>query len=294
MRKTLIISIVASLGLLGCGEKDDGGNDTGVTGGSSGGDGDGDGDGGSDGGDGDGDSDGGSVFIVEPDGGGTGVECDVWNQDCPDGQKCMPWANDGGNSWNATKCSPVDANPNQVGDDCTTEGGGVSGVDTCDQSMMCWNVDADSGLGYCVAFCEGSPDSPTCSNPDNLCSIYNDGVLPLCLPKCDPLLQDCPTDRDVCVNSADGIEFVCVLDASGEAGVYGDPCEFVNVCDAGLFCAAPANVPGCASTGCCSPFCDMTDMGATCPDGMQECVAWYAEGEAPPGREDVGFCGIPA
>jgi hypothetical protein len=45
-------------------------------------------------------------FIVDPDGGGPSIECDQWAQDCPPGEKCMPWANDGGSSWNATRCFP--------------------------------------------------------------------------------------------------------------------------------------------------------------------------------------------
>ncbi len=40
----------------------------------------------------------------------------IWAQDCPEGEKCMPWANDGGGSWNATRCSPLDPNPSAVGD----------------------------------------------------------------------------------------------------------------------------------------------------------------------------------
>ena len=26
-------------------------------------------------------------------------ECDIWKQDCPPTEKCMPWDNSGGNSW---------------------------------------------------------------------------------------------------------------------------------------------------------------------------------------------------
>src|SRR5690606_38571371 len=47
-------------------------------------------------------------FVGDPDVGGGGGECDVFAQDCPKGEKCMPWANDGGGSWNATTCSPVE------------------------------------------------------------------------------------------------------------------------------------------------------------------------------------------
>ncbi|MEX1364969.1 MAG: hypothetical protein AB1Z98_17710, partial [Nannocystaceae bacterium] len=31
-------------------------------------------------------------------------QCSLFAQDCPDGEKCMPWANDGGDAWNATIC----------------------------------------------------------------------------------------------------------------------------------------------------------------------------------------------
>jgi hypothetical protein len=29
-------------------------------------------------------------FIEGPDGGSAAIECDVWHQDCPPGEKCMP------------------------------------------------------------------------------------------------------------------------------------------------------------------------------------------------------------
>ena len=59
--------------------------------------------------DGTGDSSGGPPgegFIEMPDGGGATNECNQWVQDCPEGEKCMPWANDGGSAWNATRCRP--------------------------------------------------------------------------------------------------------------------------------------------------------------------------------------------
>jgi hypothetical protein len=215
-------------------------------------------------------------------------ECDVWTQDCPEGHKCVPWANDGGGSWNATRCVPLDPNPKQPGDACVAPEGGVSGVDDCDINGMCWDVDPETDEGLCVAFCEGSADDPMCA-PGSTCTITNDGVLSLCLPSCDPLLQDCPGD-DLCL-PVNG-EFACVLDASGEMGAYGDPCEYATACDPGLVCLNPEYVPDCMAGGCCSPFCDVTAPNM-CPGGGQECVAWYEEGMAPPGLEDVGVCGIP-
>ena len=57
-------------------------------------------------------TDAGAGFIYgAPDGGGISFECDLFEQDCPPGEKCMPWANDGGGAWNATRCSPVADNP---------------------------------------------------------------------------------------------------------------------------------------------------------------------------------------
>jgi len=207
----------------------------------------------------------------------------------------MPWANDGGSSWNATRCSPLDPAPAQAGDECTVEGSGVSGIDNCDISTMCWNVDPETNMGTCVAFCMGSEANPVCEDPNTSCVIANEGVLILCLPNCDPLLQDCG-DGQACYPINDG--FACAPDASGEMGLFADPCEFINVCDPGLFCANADAVPNCAgSQGCCSSFCDTSDpmAGAMCPGaaGGQDCVPWFDMGQAPPGFENVGACAIP-
>jgi hypothetical protein len=242
----------------------------------------------------DGDDDG-TTFILQPDVVG-GVDCDVWSQDCPDGEKCMPWANNGGNSWNAAKCAPADDNAAEVGDACLVQGSGVSGIDNCVVGSMCWNVDPETNEGTCVAFCSGTEANPICEDPGTSCNILNDGVLILCLPNCDPLIQDC-NDGEACYPTNDA--FSCVPDAGGENGLYAEPCEFLNVCDPGLFCAVADGVPDCqGSTGCCSPFCDLSDPDAStsCPGaaGGQECVAWYEENQAPPGYENVGACLIPA
>jgi hypothetical protein len=218
-------------------------------------------------------------------------ECDIWLQDCPDGQKCMPWANDGGGSWNATTCSPVDAMPGQSGDECTVEGSAVSGVDSCDKGLLCWYVD-ENNIGSCLDMCTGSAENAMCPS-GSVCDITNDGVLILCLPTCDPLLTDCP-DSQICFFSAQANDFICDFDASGEEGQYGDPCEYINVCDPGLFCANPDAVPNCQAGGCCSEYCDLTEPN-TCSgaDGGQECVPWF-ESDPPPGLENVGACAIPA
>ena len=221
---------------------------------------------------------------------GPGIECDVWTQDCPDGQKCMPWANDGGSSWNATKCTDVMPNPGAPGDECTVEGNGVSGIDSCQKASMCWNVSQDTGKGTCVAFCTGSQEAPNCG-PGTNCVIANDGVLILCLPGCDPLLQDC-SGTDVCIPNPNSDDFICVLDASGDLGKQNDPCEYANACDPGLVCADPALATECdpMAAGCCLPFCDLTSPDCTNQGAM--CLPWYEMNMAPPGYENVGVCGL--
>lgn len=237
----------------------------------------------------------GCTFLCN-DGGILDPDCDPWAQDCPDNEKCNPWANDGGTSWNALKCVPVAPDPGQPGDACTVEGSGVSGVDDCDVAAMCWDVDPETNQGICVAFCQGSPGNPACDDPSTQCVIANDGALNLCLPSCDPLGQDC-VDGQACYPVAES--FACAPDASGpDQGTYGDPCEFLNSCDPGLFCAAADAVPGCAeSQGCCSEFCDLSTAspGAACSGqaGGQDCVPWYDEGTGQPGTEDYGACAIP-
>ncbi len=224
-------------------------------------------------------------FIVPPDGGPGGAECDLWQQDCPRGTKCMPWANDGGNSWNATKCTPIVPDPDGPGEPCTVERSGVSGIDSCELAAMCWNVDAE-GQGECVPMCEGSPSNPECSDPNRYCAISGDAVLILCLNRCDLLLQNCPRGSG-CYLTAD--EPTCAPDASGELGMNGDPCEYINACDPGLVCALPEATPGCTSSGCCTPFCDL-NLANDCPGSGQLCIPLFAPDEAPPGNEDVGFC----
>jgi hypothetical protein len=92
----------------------------------------------------------------------------------------MPWADDGGTEWNATKCSALDPDSKAPGEPCTAEGSGVSGVDDCEEGSMCWDVDPDTLQGFCVAFCIGTEANPSCADPELVCTILD--FLPLCLP----------------------------------------------------------------------------------------------------------------
>lgn len=222
-----------------------------------------------------------------------GDTCDLWSESCPPGYKCMPWANDGGSAWNSTRCSPIAPDPRAPGESCTVEGNGVSGIDDCELHSMCWDVDPETNMGECVAFCNGDEANPTCEMDNTFCNLTDEGVLILCLPFCNPLTPDC-NEGDECVPVED--HFTCAPDAGGEQGALGDPCEYINVCDPGLFCAPTDAIPMCAgASGCCAAFCDL-DSEIPC-EGWEtgiECVAWYEPGQAPAGYENLGACMVPS
>lgn len=224
-------------------------------------------------------------------------ECDLFAQDCPEGEKCTAWSTTGG-AWDAVRCVPVVPDPDQVGEPCTAEESASSGLDSCDLGSMCWNVDEVTLTGTCVAICTGSADDPSCEEPGTSCAITNGGAIVLCLPTCDPIVQSCP-EGEGCYPVEDA--WFCSSDGSGELGGYGDPCAFINVCDPGLVCLDASMVPpgqACeGGAGCCTEVCDLADPAGDlqctgAPEG-QICQPWYEAGMAPAGYEDVGVCTLP-
>jgi hypothetical protein len=224
--------------------------------------------------------------------------CSTYVQDCDSGWKCMPWSNDGSFTWNSTKCFPISESPVGVNGECHVEGNGVSGIDDCDVGLMCWDVDPETNTGVCVPLCVGSERAPACEDPDLHCA-FTRSAASVCLPYCDPLGDDC-APCEGCYPLQD--EWGCAPDASGDLGAYGDPCEYINVCDDGLIClnasAVPPGLPCEGAAGCCTQVCDITD-----PAGDQQCAgvaegqtcqSWYEEGHAPVGFEHVGACALPA
>jgi hypothetical protein len=239
------------------------------------------------------------LFVPMPDV-GLDDECDLFTQSCPPGLKCMPWANDGSEAWNATACKPLVDDPVGIDEACHVEGSSTSGIDDCARGAMCWDVDPETNQGVCIPFCVGTEDTPICEDPQRACRVVAYGFW-LCHPSCDPLDQDCPAGATCLPDSPESTApWECRPDASGITGAYGDPCEFFNVCDPGLVCASWGAAPGpCeAASGCCTEICDLADpLGAMqcagAADG-QQCLPWYEAGEAPPGYESLGICTLPA
>ena len=210
-------------------------------------------------------------------------------QDCPEGQKCT-FEDE---FWN-THCVDVVDRPKGLYEPCQVlMGGWLSGFDDCGPALVCWDVDADTGVGTCIGLCGGNPPAEfTCADAWASCTWCQDCAMGLCLPSCDPLAQDCP-NGDLCIAEPQGDGFLCVLDASGDEGQAFDPCEYANACDAGLLCVDPALAAECdpSMLGCCLPLCDLT--APVCPGPDLECLPWYEPGMAPEPFKNVGLCGLP-
>ncbi|MEX1369103.1 MAG: hypothetical protein AB1Z98_38605 [Nannocystaceae bacterium] len=147
------------------------------------------------------DSGGGAGFIYgAPDGGDAGFDCDLVANDCPKGEKCSPWANDGGDEWNATRCVPVADAPVGPGEACATEGSPVSGFDDCEIGSVCVDVDPGTLEGVCEAMCAGMLNS--CPDVGDVCILTSPALVPLCYLECDPLMPECPR-AEICDELSD-------------------------------------------------------------------------------------------
>jgi hypothetical protein len=239
----------------------------------------------------------GVVFALEPDLGIPAYECDLFLQDCPAGEKCALWADDGGSTLNASRCVPAVDDPAGVSETCHVLDSPYSGMDDCELGVTCWYVDPETLEGECVPLCIGSESNPSCQDPDRYC-LAGPGLPTVCLQSCSPVAQDC-SEGHGCYFVVE--DWACAPDASGNMGAHGDPCAFVNACDPGLICFDAGAVPsGGACQGakdCCTEICDLGDPAGDTQcagaGGGQVCRPWYDEA-APPGYEDVGVCTLPS
>lgn len=234
---------------------------------------------------------GGSFYAGAPDGGTTVFECDMFAQDCPEGEKCMPWGHTGASDWTATRCSPVAPDPNEVGETCTVEGSAYSGIDDCALGAMCFGVDAKTNEGTCEEICGGTPASPECTDEIDICTIGSQGALVVCLPACNPMLGECG-EGEGCFPAGD--EFSCAP-SQAAAAMHGDGCAQPYTCASGQVCVDAALHSTCDEGFCCTSICDLSDVNANADcaalDPEQVCLPWYEPGMAPAGYEDLGVCG---
>jgi hypothetical protein len=160
-------------------------------------------------------------------------------------------------------------------------------------------VDRPSSLeGICSEICH--PDEPACAD-DEICKpffemIEGAAVVPLCMPTCDPLAQDCAEQGrsgwtclpDNIVNT----QFFCAPPPPGLQKDFNEPCTLANECKPGLFCAPEAILEGCTTpTGfCCTYYCDINEDPDPCPSPLS-CTDF----DSPyPEWDHVGACVVPA
>ncbi len=241
-----------------------------------------------------------SSFLTRPDGGGCPlmatpggyrslcIECDIAAQDCPPGEKCVPWANDGGELWNASRCSPIPEDPAGLGEPCVAEKSPVSGFDDCELGALCFGVDPRTLQGICTALCSGEV-AGSCA-ADEVCAVGNYFEPHVCLPRCDPFdPATCAADetcRDI------GEEVVCVPTVTLPQGLWCGALE--QYCAVDQACMWADLLASCDDPQCCRPWCDLT-----APDPDLPCAAVPGEvcrpffDMPPAGYEHVGVCGLP-
>ncbi len=200
-------------------------------------------------------------------------ECTLFvDNACPDGFKCAPVEVDG--AWGA-QCVPVDVSPGLAGQPCTRTCGVNEGADDCGRGTVCW-------LDRCVAMCD--LQQPACSKGMDMClrPVDNDPGFGLCVPECNPLLQNCGLG-EACLPEANG-GFSC-FPAPG-AGGQGTGCQFQNSCAPGFVCHEGAFVEECQEQFCCTSLCNLDNP--MCP-GAHTCLAFA---QPSPLFPNVGACSL--
>ncbi len=205
----------------------------------------------------------GSGFLLVPDQGPSACsslsQCDVWAQDCNDGEKCVPWVADGSgdptSSCMSTRCSPVAPDAVAPGGTCTVQQGPWSGFDDCELGSYCWGVDPVTLEGTCAAPCYGTEANPQCGDAE-VCFRGFSGIVVACTPTCDPLEPACGTGS-ACVVT-DGAPPVCLPAEFAAPAEQGVPCDHRLGCTGGFVCMAADTVAGCADpASCCTAVCDV-------------------------------------
>ncbi len=216
-------------------------------------------------------------------------ECSLIEQDCAAERKCMPWANDGGVAWNATRCSCIAAAPRSIGEKCLVAGDAARGLDDCERGGMCWGVEPESGTGTCVRVCGGGTTGADalseCASAET-CRVLNEGALAVCVPRCDPFASTCPQGQ-ACLPSEFETQWSCVP-LIPDLPRVGAPCEYANVCSPGSLCVETTECLAAAS--CCTESCSEDGRIGTCPIPDRPCQPWHAPGRGPDGEHGVGSC----
>jgi hypothetical protein len=225
----------------------------------------------------------GMAFIDNPDGGNNCLVCDTWAQDCPGGEKCVPWERGCG-----AACVAVVRDAAAPGEPCSVLNP-LSPDDDCDETSVCWDVDPDTGEGTCRALCTGTELDHECAA--GTACLLAERFFNVCVPACNPLSPRCPAGQ-ACFGVSDG--FACVDEATEL--VIGN-CVANGSCPPSFVCRHASELADCQQNSCCTPVCNLDDPDASadCPgfDAGDLCTPYYDDGQAPTGQQNVGLCALP-
>ncbi len=230
-------------------------------------------------------------------------ECVFWLEDnCMDPDlKCMPWSEKPDRIPDEARCCELDPNPVSFGDRCTVKDYDGSCLDDCPANALCVIDEFDGLQGYCQAFCE--PGNPDACPPNEICKAFFEMIeavetVPVCMARCDPLLQDCESfgrpGWSCLPEGASSPSFLCMPPVPNPK-FEGEPCLLQNDCAVGLSCVPASAVDqvfysACSSAFfCCTPYCDLSEPNSCA--GTNVCVDLESD---IPGFENVGVCALPA
>lgn len=231
---------------------------------------------------------------------GPGSECILEANDCSDpNQKCMPWSEDADQIPDGARCCPLQENPDLDGELCTVAEYDGSCIDSCEENTMCVVDNHEDLQGFCRPFCD--PEQPSCNGGDGTCKSFFELIpgsftVPLCMDKCDPLLQDCSPSGWHCIPDSPTVsgqsDFICVPPPPDDPLGAGEPCALANQCEKGLACVPGSRLPDCNEVACCSNYCSLSEGDTSCMDidPQMVCVDWMAPD---PELFDVGVCALP-
>lgn len=228
------------------------------------------------------------------DDGNTMSPCEPTAQDCPMGFKCVPAI--GGSVEDPTffaTCVPLPDDPKSIGEICDLDNPIVNdgASDPCGADSVCVSTGGNHDYGVCLELCTN--DFDPCLQAGHVCIVLFKGLVPLCLPTCHPLGNDCEENGGCYYHDPSGT-FTCQATLPN-AGTYGDPCDIgvQNLCRNDFACWSPIAADGCAGQWCCTPYCDKSEPNP-CEGEGEECIAPWDGGPAPsPDLETVGACAIP-
>jgi hypothetical protein len=216
---------------------------------------------------------------------GDAEPCDMVNQDCGEGMKCVPFSPDGGLP-DSAHCIPAPRTPSAPGQACKIDSGlFFDQIDDCGAGSFCF-YHKDDLTGVCVEFCDPVQG---CADPGTGCKIFLEEWLNLCVASCDPLQpqSQCP-DGGIC--QRDLGSFICTQKVTVDDKEFGQQCDGWD-CKPGLVCVNSFNVPGCDGCFCCTEYCDVTDPVACQAHPPQECVPFFGMDNQQWGH--VGSCLVP-